>query len=225
MGGSTPRRRRAWLHIAVAALVAGRARPFVVGPPGARPPTALAVKLQRKWANERKTLADKVAADGGGSDAASKGIVGDVDVIFRQGNATKATKAIVGQPLTEVATNADQFIRYKCKKGECGTCEVQVDGKWVRSCVTTIPYVDPGHAFEVTVKPSMVARKKSSRFYSVKSILDGWVNNILGMVGFVRTSAREGKNFRVRIDRESEIAAKVAAKKAARRAAREKQGA
>ena len=208
----------ALLRAAAVACVLGVAGGLVF-PRGAvaRPATALGAKVQRKWANERKTLADKVESAGGGSDDAAKGIVGNIEVVFSQGNSTKMTKAIVGQPLSEVATNADQFIRYKCKKGECGTCEVQVDGKWIRSCVSTIPYVDPGQRYEVTVKPSMVTTKKSSRFYSLRSILDGWINNILGMVGFVRTSAAEGKNFKVRIDREAEIAELVAAKKAAKK--------
>ena len=111
-------------------------------------------------------------------------------------------KRQVGTPLSEVASQADQFIRYKCKKGECGTCEVQVNGKWVRTCVATVPYVED-NVFEVTVKPTMMkGQGKASKFYSLKSFVMGWYNNILGMVGFVKTSATEGKNFRDRLDGE-----------------------
>ena len=182
-------------------------------------------KVQRKWAKDRGTLAQEVALDKGGTISdEDRGIIGNIDVVFKQGNSTLATKAIMGQPLSEVATQADQFIRYKCKKGECGTCEVQVDGKWIRSCVSTIPYVAPGETYAVTVKPSMVKKsKKSSRFYSVRSFIDGWVNNIIGMFGFIKTSATEGKNFNDRIDGEAEILAKVAARKKAKLAAKKQQ--
>jgi hypothetical protein len=44
----------------------------------------------------------------------------------------------------------------------------------------------------------------------------GWYNNILGMVGFVKTSATEGKNFRDRLDGEDEVARLVAERKAKR---------
>ena len=42
----------------------------------------------------------------------------------------------------------------------------------------------------------------------------GWYNNILGMVGFVKTSATEGKNFWDRLDGEDEVARLVAERKA-----------
>mmetsp|Transcript_37057 Transcript_37057/g.113360 ORF Transcript_37057/g.113360 Transcript_37057/m.113360 type:complete len:220 (+) Transcript_37057:144-803(+) len=193
--------------------------------PRARAPasTALgATKVQRKWQKERKKLADEVADAGGGATLDDKGLAGAVEVVFRQGNATRATRCDVGAPLSEVATQADQFIRYKCKKGECGTCEVRVNGKWIRSCVSTVPYVEPGSVFEVEVKPSMVAgTKKSSTFYSFKSFVMGWYNNIIGMVGFVKTSATEGKNFKDRLDGEAEIMARVKARKAEKAAAGE----
>ena len=176
--------------------------------------TALGAKtLQRKWQTERTKLADDYGAP---TDIVDKGLAGSIQVLFKQGNATKMTRAEVGTPLSEVASQADQFIRYKCKKGECGTCEVKVDGKWIRSCVSVIPYVAPGDTFEVTVKKGMIKSKKSSRFFSVRSFVDGWVNNILGMIGFVKTSATEGKNFRDRLDGEDEVARLVAERKAKR---------
>ena len=205
----------------LAALLALAALPrtLSLAPPRTAPParasgrTALrAVASRPKW-RQKKTLADEV---GGSGDAADTGLTGTVDVVFLQGNATKATKAIVGQPLSEVASQADQFIRYKCKKGECGTCEVQVNGKWVRTCVATVPYVED-NLFEVTVKPTMMkGQGKASKFYSLKSFVMGWYNNILGMVGFVKTSATEGKNFRDRLDGEDEVARLVAERKAKR---------
>jgi hypothetical protein len=47
------------------------------------------------------------------------------------------------------AWQADAFIPYKCKKGECGTCSVLIDGKWVQACQTKIPAVARGEAFQV----------------------------------------------------------------------------
>jgi len=178
--------------------------------PRPRQPTLLQAKtLQRKWQNERTKLADDP------NTIKDSGLAGAIQVLFKQGNATKMTRAEVGTPLSEVASQADQFIRYKCKKGECGTCEVQVNGKWVRTCVATVPYVED--VFEVTVKPTMMkGQGKASKFYSVKSFIMGWYNNILGMVGFVKTSATEGKNFRDRLDGEDEVARLVAERKAKR---------
>ena len=191
-----------FLLLTSAAGFSSRSRP--------RHPTLLQAKtLQRKWQTERTKLADDP------NTIKDSGLAGAIQVLFKQGNATKMTRAEVGTPLSEVASQADQFIRYKCKKGECGTCEVQVNGKWVRTCVATVPYVED--VFEVTVKPTMMkGQGKASKFYSVKSFIMGWYNNILGMVGFVKTSATEGKNFRDRLDGEDEVARLVAERKAAR---------
>ena len=191
-----------FLLLTSAAGFSSRSRP--------RHPTLLQAKtLQRKWQTERTKLADDP------NTIKDSGLAGAIQVLFKQGNATKMTRAEVGTPLSEVASQADQFIRYKCKKGECGTCEVQVNGKWVRTCVATVPYVED--VFEVTVKPTMMkGQGKASKFYSLKSFVMGWYNNILGMVGFVKTSATEGKNFRDRLDGEDEVARLVAARKAKR---------
>lgn len=48
---------------------------------------------------------------------------------------------------------ADAFIPYKCKKGECGTCDVLIDGKWVHACQTTIPSMDQ---FIVNIRPARI---------------------------------------------------------------------
>ena len=79
-----------------------------------------------------QTLADTA---GGLSDKGSSavGLVGTIPVIFEQGNNTAKTMAIAGQPLSEVAAQAGQYIKYKCGKGECGTCEVRVDGPGIRA--------------------------------------------------------------------------------------------
>ncbi|GMH77220.1 hypothetical protein TrRE_jg3142 [Triparma retinervis] len=142
----------------------------------------------------------------------AKGITtGTVSVTFAQGDDTRNTMAIPGQGLSEVATQADQFIKYKCKKGECGTCEVLVDGQWVRSCVTKIPA--GVEEYNVQVRPSMVKSKKASGFFSVQSFRDGFVNNALGMVGLVTEGAKEDDNFDHRMTEEDRIKEMVRRKK------------
>ena len=170
-----------------------------------------------------QTLAETT---GGASDhgEAGVGLIGDVPVTFTQNNETISTKAIVGQPLSEVASQCGQYIKYQCRKGECGTCEVRVDGQWIRTCVTKVPPVAKGEAFEVHVRGSMIKTAKASRFYSLKSIISGAKNNLLGMVGFVREGRRSGDNFKHRIDSEKELLEKVKARKAARLAQQQQQG-
>jgi hypothetical protein len=73
---------------------------------------------ETKWV-KKSTLADN-DKDVPLSD---KGIQGTVAVVFKQGNATKTTLAQPGELLRNVASQAGQFIKYGCGKGECGTCE------------------------------------------------------------------------------------------------------
>jgi len=76
-----------------------------------------------KW-KKKKTLAEELEESGAGSIApVDKGIKGNINVVFKQGNETRTTLAMAGQPLRDVATQAGQFIKYGCGKGECGTCE------------------------------------------------------------------------------------------------------
>ena len=114
-----------------------------------------------------QTLADTT---GGATERGAKGVglIGTIPVVFSQGNETRETMAIVGQPLSEVAAQAGQFIKYKCGKGECGTCEVRVNGQWIRTCSVKVPYVPPGESYEVFVRASMTKTKKSSSFFSFR---------------------------------------------------------
>ncbi|GAB5369041.1 hypothetical protein AAMO2058_001371200 [Amorphochlora amoebiformis] len=144
-------------------------------------------------------------------------LLGDIPVVFQPEN--KATMAKAGQPLSEVATQADVFIRYGCKKGECGTCAVNVDGKWVQACQTSIPPVSNGEVFGVTVRPvkSSSSKKKPSTFFSPASFVEGVVNNGLGMVGFAQECIGADPDFNVRMQREREIREMVAARKASQK--------
>lgn len=158
-----------------------------------------------RWDDARVTLAEETGA--------TLTLAGaTLPVTFIQGNSTRETLAFAGQPLSEVASQAGQYIKYKCGKGECGTCAVLVDGQWLKSCVAKVQ-----QPMTITVKASMVApSKKSSKFFSVKSFVSGFWNNLLGMVGFVRSGARSSNAFKERMAREADIAQRAAMKRAAR---------
>ena len=131
--------------------------------------------------------------------------LGDTPVVFQPQNVK--TMARVGQPLSEVAAQADVFIRYKCKKGECKTCAVNIDGKWVSACQTKIPPQEPGNSFDVRVRPVSDAFKTQEKaaFFTPKSFADGVVNNGLGVIGFVKEAFGADPDFKVRMEREKKI--------------------
>jgi len=135
-------------------------------------------------------------------------LLGDTPVVFQPQNVM--TMARVGQPLSDVASQADVFIRSKCKKGECKTCAVNIGGKWVCACQTKIPAQAPGQHFGVRVRPVTEAQKNEEEkavFFSPKSIRDGFFNNAWGMVGFARDALTQNTDFEVRMEREKRIAA------------------
>jgi ferredoxin len=146
------------------------------------------------------------------------GLGGDIEVLFKIGDEEKPTNAFAGQPLSEVAAQAGAVIPYKCKKGECGTCKVMIDGHWTQACQTKIPALGKGEVFQVNIRETSVKSKKASGFYSAASFRDGFLNNAIGVVGFVKEGIAEEDNFKVRMEREKELLAKVAAKKAAKKA-------
>lgn len=132
-------------------------------------------------------------------------LLGDTPVVFQPQNVM--TMARVGQPLSEVASQADVFIRYQCKKGQCKTCAVNIDGKWVSACQTKITPQAPGQHFGVRVRPVTEAQKSKEKaaFFSAQSIKDGFFNNAFGMFGFVKEGLRADDDFQVRMDRERRI--------------------
>lgn len=118
--------------------------------------------------------------------------------------------AEIGAELSEVAEAAEIPIAYKCRKGECGTCEVNLNGKWVRTCQTQVPAMSKDEDLVVIVKK---IKKKPAKFFSPKSFAEGVFNNGLGVAGFVWRGARSGKEFRSRMEREQEVEALVAKRK------------
>merc|ERR1712060_436801 len=139
--------------------------------------------------------------------------LGDIPVVFQPQNVK--TMAKIGQPLSDVASRADVFIRYKCRKGECKTCVVNIDGKWVSACQTKIPSLAPGQEFGVRVRPVSDAHKNKEKaaFFSPASIADGFMNNAIGMLGFATESVAADPEFSVRIGREKAIEKLTARKK------------
>jgi len=132
-------------------------------------------------------------------------LLGDTPVVFQPQNVM--TMARVGQPLSEVAKQADVFIRYKCKKGECKTCAVNIDGKWVSACQQRIEPQAPGEQFAVRVRPvsEKEKRKEKAAFFSAESVSDGFFNNAWGMFGLVTEGMASTDDFAVRMDRERRI--------------------
>jgi ferredoxin len=164
-----------------------------------------------KW-KKKETLADK--AGGGPQDFKQIGLVGTVPVVFKQGNVTKTTMAIVGQPLRDVATQAGQFIKYGCGKGECGTCECMMDGKWVRPCSTNVPStLAPGQELVLQITAIKNKGLSSGKFYSLRSFLMGFWNNLIGMIGFVKFRRAATKNWDERQEYEDMILQRTIEKK------------
>jgi len=165
-----------------------------------------------KW-TKKKTLAD--SSDG--LDFADKGIKGTIPVVFQQGDERRMTMAMPGQPLRDVATQAGQFIKYGCGKGECGTCEALCGGKWVRPCKDVVPALDAGQD-QLVVQVKQVAHKSNSsgQFFSIKSFFMGFYNNALGMIGFVKYRQNAKKNWEERQEYEALIRRLTLEKRAAR---------
>ena len=122
-------------------------------------------------------------------------------------------QAEIGRPLPAVARDAGVEIRYKCGKGECNTCEVNVNGKFVKSCQV----VTGSENMRVVIREYKGKDEdvKKAAFFSPQSLADGFTNNVIGMVGFAQEGAKVDGAFQERMERERLLLEKVAAKKAA----------
>lgn len=175
---------------------------------------AIGKNYDPKW-KKKKTLAEESE----GLDPTEVGITGTVPVVFKMGDETKTGMGSVGQPIRDVATQAGQFIKYGCGKGECGTCEALCNGKWIRPCNAVIPAdydVSGTGEYVIQVKEVKSKAKSSGKFYSVRSFFMGFYNNLLGMFAFVKTRRAARRNYEERMEYEEMIKQKVLEKKMAR---------
>jgi len=127
-------------------------------------------------------------------------------------------QAKVGDTFESVAKAAGMpGPAYDCRKGECGTCEAKVDGKWVKTCQMTIPSIPRGEIMRVTVRPAGAVEEveeKKVEFFSPKSFLDGVWNNGLGVIGFVMQGLAADEEFDERMAREAEQEKRLKQRKA-----------
>lgn len=170
-----------------------------------------------KWV-KKETLAES-AGDTSSLGYSGVGLKGTIPVVFKQGNETRSSMAWAGQPIRDVASQAGQYIQYGCGKGECGTCECMMNGKWVRPCVETVP-ANAMEEGELVLQIKAIKSKKTSSgtFFSIRSFFMGFWNNLLGMFGFVRFRKKAAQNWDERKAYEDLVAQKTLEKKLARQA-------
>ena len=56
----------------------------------------------------------------------------------------QTTQAMVGQDWLVAASDAGVIIPTGCMGGSCGACEIEVNGKVVRACISTVPAAKSG---------------------------------------------------------------------------------
>ena len=62
----------------------------------------------------------------------------------------KKVKAYGGQKVSMVAQSAGVTIKYSCKKGDCGTCMINFNGKQVKACQSSFPPTGSVKKFVIT---------------------------------------------------------------------------
>lgn len=63
----------------------------------------------------------------------------------------KQIKAYPGQKISMIAQTAGEKIKYSCKKGDCGTCEVNFNGKIVKACQASLPSVGSAKKYTIGI--------------------------------------------------------------------------
>ncbi len=173
---------------------------------------AIGKNYQPKW-KKKETLAEK----DGSTRPSDIGLKGKINVVFKQGDQTIQTVASVGDPIRDVASQAGQFIKYGCGKGECGTCKALCNGQYITPCTAVVPGgIAEGEDYVIQVKEVKSKGRSSGKFYSVRSFIMGFYNNVLGMIGFVKDRRLARRNYDERIEYEDLVAKMAAEKRAAR---------
>jgi len=170
-----------------------------------------------KWV-KKQTLANS-SGDTKSLGYKNVGLKGTIPVVFKQGNETRTSMAWDGQPIRDVASQAGQHIQYGCGKGQCGTCECMLNGKWIRPCVTAVSKADvpAGGKLILQLKAVKNRSKSSGRFFSLRSFIMGFWNNLLGMFGFLKFRKNAMQNWNERKAYEELIAQKTLEKKLRRK--------
>ena len=176
-------------------------------------PLRMALKVGKNYTPKWKKKAT-LAEQENDSVPQDKGIVGTVPVVFQSGESSISTTASPGDPIRAVASQAGQFIKYGCGKGDCGTCQAMCNGKFIRPCIAVVPELAEGEKYVIEVKEVKNKGRSSGKFYSVRSFFMGFYNNVLGMIGMVTTRRAAKKNFSDRIEYEDMVAKKTAERKA-----------
>ncbi len=93
-----------------------------------------------------------------------------------------------------------QLLRFDLTHLTAALC----NGKWIRPCVAKVPQLAEGE--ELTLQVKAVKKSVSSgKFFSIRSFIMGFVNNLLGMVGFVKQRRAARKNWEERQEIEDKI--------------------
>merc|ERR1719453_2786196 len=66
----------------------------------------------------------------------------------------KKVIAYLGQDIPLIAKAAKVDIKYKCKKGDCGTCKINFEGKIVKACQSSLPATSKKTKFTIGIIPS-----------------------------------------------------------------------
>jgi len=95
-----------------------------------------------------------------------------------------------------------------------------VNGKWIRPCSTFVPPdLKAGEEYVIQVKEVKSKAASSGKFYSFRSFIMGFWNNLLGMVGFVKERRAAKRNWEERREYEDMIKQRTLEKKRAKAAA------
>lgn len=54
-------------------------------------------------------------------------------------NGKAVPNVVVNQKISQVCASARVKVSYNCQNGECGTCEMKVNGRKARACVSKVP--------------------------------------------------------------------------------------
>jgi ferredoxin len=63
----------------------------------------------------------------------------------------KKVKAYLGQDVSMIAKAAKVEIKYNCKKGNCGTCMINFEGKLVKACQSSLPIASKKKSFQIGI--------------------------------------------------------------------------